>query len=272
MQAFPALPPVDEAPEGLLEGHLWLQERVRGAPLRFAVEAGGWLAVGDRDRSYGREPPVEYRFATRAVRNEIDRDALADVPAGAVLFGVATRYEGIDYDWERLPTFLGTDVWSPERGDYLPPDAVERIFERLGLAPVNALEKEVPARHFDLGGYDPPASAWTDGLPAGVVIRNKRGGRATLAVRELSVEGYDEAPADLAARFVTAERVTGAVDGLGGPDAADFDAVRRAVVDTVLREEYARLVPADRPVDVGAIVDAIGDRVREHLVEIGVLG
>lgn len=267
MQEFPPLPPVEDAPEGLLEGHLWIQELVAGAPLRFVVEESGWLAVGDRDRLYGEEPPIEYRFATRAVREGIDRGALADVPAGAVLFGVATRYEGIEYDWERLPPFLGTDVWSPEREAVLPPDAAERAFEGLGLAPVNALEKEVPARHFDLGGYEPPASAWTDGPPAGIVIRNKRGDRAARSIREPSVEEPEDDPAALAGRVVTAERVGAAVEALGGPDRAGFDTVRRSVVDTVLREEYARLVPADRPADVDAIVDAVGDRVREHLVE-----
>jgi len=27
-----------------------------------------------------------------------------------IFFGVATHYQGTDYDWDRLPPFLGTDV------------------------------------------------------------------------------------------------------------------------------------------------------------------
>lgn len=266
MQAFPDTPPVDEAPDVFERGHLWLVERVDGSPLRFAVERGGWLAFGDDDTVYrDGEVPPRYRHAVRHVRETIDRDALADLPADATCFGVATVRRRIDYDWERLPPFLGTDIHVPDRG-FLAPDVVERAFEELGLAPVNALEKEVPARHFDPASYDVPPSNWYDGPPLGVVIRNKSGGRAAL-----STPGFDPAPpapadadpAALAAEYTTPELIEAAIDAAGG--AADREAIGERVVERVLRERHAAIHAADRPVDEAAVVDAIEAATREYL-------
>ncbi|WP_232745062.1 hypothetical protein [Halorubrum aethiopicum] len=66
---------------------------------------------------------------------------------------MATHRRAIEYDWERLPSFLGHDVWSETAGSFRPPDAAEAIFERLGLDPVNAVERERRARDFDPESY-----------------------------------------------------------------------------------------------------------------------
>lgn len=214
MRRFPPLPDLDdpEAPDDLLEGHLWLLELIDGTGLRLRMDDSGLLRFGGPDATYPDldAVPLALRPAVRHVRDRFDRDALREAvadPAGVTFLGVATHRRGIDYDWDRIPPFLGTDVWvgadgggatgadgrletgAPD-GAFRPPDAAAAIFEGVGLDPVNALAREVNARDFDPDGYAVPASAWRDGPVAGVVVRNKRGGRGTIA-RGTGVGGDD---------------------------------------------------------------------------------
>ncbi|MFB6268980.1 MAG: hypothetical protein ABEH83_03490, partial [Halobacterium sp.] len=184
MRAFPPLPDVAEAPPSLLDGHLWLQEYVAGGALRFQLRESGLLVFGDADREFENvDPPLGYREAVRHVRERFDRDALRaaldDVEA-ATFYGVATRNEGETYDWDALPPFLGFDVHDATDDRFLPPDAVEQLYERLGLAPLNAVVKERRGADFDPSDYEVPESAWRDGPAAGVLVRNKTGDRAKL--------------------------------------------------------------------------------------------
>jgi len=174
MKSYPTIPRVANAPEELFEGHLWLLEKVDGAQLRFQLQGSGLIRFGTRERVFDdpTELPLAYQHAVRHVRERLDRDALrqaVDDVTGVTFFGVSTHRHTVEYDWERLPPFLGIDVHTSEQ--FLPPDRAEGIFERLGLEPVNAVEREVRGRDFDPNSYEIPPSAWYDGPAAGVVIR-----------------------------------------------------------------------------------------------------
>lgn len=265
MQPIPDLPSASQRPELFDEGHLWIQELVAGAPLRFRLEPSGRITFAGRERRFDGDPPPSYRHAVRHVREHLDREALlaerAD-PSAVVFAGVATRHEGIDYDWARLPGFLGTDVHAGEQG-LLPPDVVERSFERLGLDPVAAVEKEVQAAYFDPEDYEIPASAWYDGPAAGVVIRNKRGGRAAIRTDSVrsEVEELDGDADAVAESVVTRERVRRAAKAAGEEDGSDLDAVLERVLEAIWREEHGRLPDLDER----AFRSAVVERVRERL-------
>lgn len=275
MKSYPSLPSLTEAPSDLLErGHLWLQELIAGDLLRFTVDASGWIVFGDRESVYrDDEIPLAYRYAVRHVRETINRHTLQETDGldEVVFFGVSTHYRTVDYDWDRLPPFVGFDVWADERG-WLPPDIVEHVFDRLDLAPVNAFEKEVPARHFAPDSYEIPVSHWYDGPALGVVIRNKRGERAKLSnprfVPDVIDVSDDKDPATMAAEYITADRVERHLDEWETGVSVDYEAVQR-IVDAIVREEYANLFGVDRPVETQPIVQAIESRVRELLVNVG---
>jgi len=186
VKSFPATPPVDDAPDNLLSGHLWLLELIDGRPLRFQLQDSGLLRVGDGEMVYD-DPemvPLPFRQAVAHIRDSVDRDALraaVDDVEGVTFFGVATTHESVPYDFESMPPFLGTDVWAADRKTFRPPDAADGIFRRLGLAPVNTFEREAHARDFSSDRYERPTSAWYDGPAAGVVIRNKQGQRGRLS-------------------------------------------------------------------------------------------
>ncbi|AHG03920.1 hypothetical protein HALDL1_10130 [Halobacterium sp. DL1] len=268
MQEFPPMPPVESAPASLFDGgHLWLQEWVDGAPLRFRLLESGLLQFASDEESLDPEDvPLGYRRAVRHVRENFDRDvlrsALDDVES-AVFFGVAPRRQSVDYDWSRTPPFLGLDVWTADGDRLLPPDAVEALYERLGLQPVNTVQKELRATDFDPGEYELPTSNWYDGPAAGVLIRNKTGDRARLAGPALGElpEPFDGDAAAAAEQFVTDERVDSAAEVLQSEgQQADVDAVVERVVEGVAREEYARLFGEDASVDPDAFRSAVAAR------------
>lgn len=268
MQSFPPVPDVEDAPESLFDGgHLWLQEWLPGGPLRFRLQTSGLLEAGDDRRVFddGAVPPG-YQQAVAQIRADFDRqrlrDALDDV-SEAVFFGVATRNEGVEYDWEHTPSFLGVDVWTPD-GGFRPPDAAEALFEHLGLTPVNAVEKEVRADSFDPTNYDLPASAWRDGPAVGVLVRNKTGDRAKLVGDWQQPVPYRGEVADLVDEVVTEDRVEAAVEHLIHEGATvDISAVTDRVVAVVGREAYARAF--DDGVDETAFQSAVAERVSRVL-------
>jgi hypothetical protein len=275
MKQYPSIPRVEDAPEELFEtGHLWLLEKIDGSHLRFQLQESGVIRFGDRDRVLeGPDAiPAPLEHAVRHVRERLDRDALrraVDDPESIVFFGEATTRQAIAYDWERLPSFLGFDVWSAESGSFRPPGAVEAIFDRLGLEPVNAIEKECNTRDFDPESFAIPRSAWYDGPAAGVVIRNKRGGRAKL--RDPGVEGselagsLDASAEAIAATHATDERLERLAEELRARDAAvTFEALYdRAVVEIARRAPH--LFGGASSVDVAELRSAVAERTRAFL-------
>jgi hypothetical protein len=276
MKRYPEIPRVADAPDELFEtGHLWLLEYVDGAQLRFQLRESGAIRFGDRERVYD-DPdaiPAPYEHAVRHVRERLDRAALrgaVEDPGSVVFFGESTHKRRIEYDWDRLPSFLGVDVYSAAEGSFRPPGAAEKIFERLGLEPVNAVEKELHTRDFDPESYAIPQSAWYDGPAAGVVVRNKRGGRAKLLHPDFGApedaEPIDASAEAVAERYATDERFERIADDLDARgEAVTFERLYdRAVVD-IVREKHRRLYHGASSVDMAAFRSAVAARARTFL-------
>lgn len=254
MQSFRPIPGVEAAPDLFEGGHLWIQEKVDGGPFRFQLLDSGRLRVGDDERTYDPEAvPPQYRHAVRHVRETCEwgalRSAVDDVES-VVFFGQAMQRHRIEYDWDDTPSFLGFDVWSEAKEAFLSVDAVDHVFERLGLQSVNTFAKEVRAVDFDPDSYEVPQSNWYDGPAAGVVIRNKRGAVAQLA--NPTVEAQDDPavePAsgtELARELVTAHRVQRAVASLERRGiSATFESVYERVLESLFRETHPARFDAD---------------------------
>jgi hypothetical protein len=212
VKPYPSLPDLDASARESFEGSVWIRELVAGEGLRFGVTEGGYLRFGAGERTFESDPPLRLRRSVGHVRRRFDVDALlreSSDPAKLVFYGVATVRDGVEYDWGRFPPFLGFDVWNGGRERWLANDAVERAIEGLGLAAVNAVEKELPVRHFYPERYEMPDSEWYDGPAAGIVVRDSHGTRA--ARRNPDVRGatadYPTDPDALASTVVTAELV-----------------------------------------------------------------
>ncbi|PSQ35123.1 hypothetical protein BRD11_03000 [Halobacteriales archaeon SW_12_69_24] len=273
MKSYPPVPRVDDAPATLLEsGHLWLQEYVDGGQLRFQLRDTGALRFGDARRPFGEDVPRRYRHAVRHVRAHLDRAALraaVDDVETVTFVGVSTHRRAVPYDLARIPSVLGVDIWDDDRAEFLPPDEVERVFDRLGLAAVNTFDREVRAADFDPTPDAVPASAWYNGPAAGVVLRNKTGDVATLinpaVSREPSfepLEGDGDAVVD---RLVTDAVMRRVVDGLPADREPTAEALFDRVEEELWRAHHGRLAHHETEVDPGAVAAAVGRRVGEWL-------
>jgi len=276
MKQYPSIPRAENAPSELFEsGHLWLLEKIDGANLRFQLRASGEIRFGDRSRVYD-DPgaiPDPYEHAVQYVRERLDREALRnaiDHVESVVFFGEATHRHTIEYDWDRLPPFLGFDVWSAPEESFRPPEAVQGIFERLGLEPVNAVERERHTRDFDPDSYSIPDSAWYDGPAEGVVIRNKRGGRAKLLhpdFREVDDTIPVEATAaELARKYATDrrfEKLEAKMQSQGR--AVTFETLYDRTVTDIVREEHKQLYHGSSSVDLGEFRSEVAAKTRAYL-------
>ena len=275
MHSFPPVPHVDDAPAELLEsGHLWLLEAVAGAPLRFRLLESGLVEFGDADRVYAdpEDLPPQYGHAVRHVQETLDREALraaVDDVEAIVFFGWATQYRGVDYEWARMPSFLGTEIWAADTERFRPPDAVDGIFKRLGLDAITPIAQEVRGRDFDPASYEIPESAWYDGPAAGVVIRDKSGHRARLPNPGVDTEPADPAETtavDLADRYGSHERLARLrADLLDGDQPVTVDALLARGLESAFRECAPRLF--ETGVDRGAFRTELASRVQRFLNE-----
>lgn len=273
MKAYPPVPDVGDAPEDLLaSGHLWLQELVDGGQLRFQLRASGVLRFADSRRPFGGDSPPPYRYAVRHVRETLDREALrtaVDDVETVTFVAESTHRRCVPYDFGRMPPVLGLDVWDEDRDEFLPPDAAERVFDRLGLATVNTFRREVRAADFDPGSDAIPDSAWYDGPAAGVVLRNKTGDVAKLPNPDIDLESDPdphEGDADAVADRIATDALLGSVvDGLPSDREPTYETVFDRAHEAILREHHLRLAHEDTEPDRGAFTAALGRRVREYL-------
>jgi hypothetical protein len=274
MKAPPPTPPLAEAPDELTDtGHLWLLERIDGAPFRFQVQESGLVRFGDESRVFHPdEIPVQYHHAVRHVRERLDREALRNAAENVedfVFFGTATYRRNVDYDWARLPSFLGTDIWSASDERYLTFDTVENALGRLGLDAVNAFERELPARDFDPESYAIPESAWYDGPAAGVVVRNKRGERAEIrasGIEPPTTEVAEESAEGVAAKLATDRRFEAVERRLRQrAEAVTVDALADRVFEAIVREQYRPLVQGPASIAMDGLRSAVAARARAYL-------
>lgn len=271
IQEFPSLPPTKAAPEVFESGHLWIEELVDGDPLRFRVSDSGLIEFGDDERVFAHdEVPLPRRHAVRTIRERFARDAFrraVDDVESVTFFGVATRLHRIDYDPDATPPFLGTDVYDADRDRFLPPDAVQRIFERVGLSPINVLAREVRAADLDPETYEIPDSDWYDGPAAGVVFRNKAGGRAVRRRTEADPE-QDSDPVTIDALLdahVTDAWLDRIVDACEDGESVTVETLVERAIERLARETGA--LTGDDAVSVADIRSRLSGRVDEYLRE-----
>ena len=274
MKTFPETPPLSDAS---LSGHLWIQEHVTGRRIRFQVAPSGMLRFGAPKEVFDPdEVPLPYRRATSHVREALDLSALrsaTDEPDSVTFFGVATVYEGIEYDWSELPPFVGVDVWSDERDGYLPPDGAARAYEAVGLSSLPAVEKEADVNYTDLDGYasgEMPSSAYRDGPAAGVLVRDKSGGRGEAWRTErvkTDAEDGGRTPEELGERYATEESIDRTAEILTeGNEEPTVEAVLERLLADVVRQNYTELYRGDElVVPQKEFRSAVAERIRRRL-------
>lgn len=267
MRRYPPIESIDESTGVLDGGHLWLQEYVTGPVLGFSMDESGMLTFGMNGEPLETIPP-SLRCAVDHVRERIDRDRLrsgVDDVSAFVFFGIATRNEGVEYDWDALPPFLGLDIWAASAERFVSADVCERVFDSIGLSSVPSFRKEVPTHSFDPSSYEPPNSHWRDGPAVGVIVRNKRGGRALLedAALESTSSPRHSVDAGIDAGVTQGLRsVVGRLDGT--MNSLDVDVVTERLFERIARVEF-ETVRSELETDPEGLRASVGNAVRREM-------
>jgi hypothetical protein len=220
------MPPLSETPPSFFDsGHVWIQEYLDGALLRFQMDESGLLVFGDSNRIFDPDAhPPHFEEAIARIRADFDRDRFREGtndPAAYTFFAVVPLGGRIDYDWNEMAPVLGVDIWNGETADFVAEDVLERVFDRLGLPILPVLEKERPVRDVDPDRFEMPESRWGDEAAAGVLFRKKHGVR-TFVLRE-------DFRAPSGGEYWYPERVSGA-DNNGAVDEGEPESVLETVI------------------------------------------
>lgn len=276
MQPYPSVPAIDDADTALFDGgHVWLREWIDGEPLRFRLQESGIVEFGDATRIFDHDDvPGPYRHAIRHVRERLNRTILGDAVDSVedvVFFCVATQRRHLDYNWDRLPSVLGIEIWTTEDGR-LPPDTAERVYERLGLEPINTFKKEVAPRDFDPDPTAIPESNWYAGPAAGLEIRNTRGPRAKILNPSVDTEmdplgePIDGPAASVAREFATENRFEGIIERLDERNIAiTVDSVYDRLLEEILRVYHLQLNHPQTTIDMKAFRSALASMTSEYV-------
>ena len=258
-------------------GHVWVQELPTGGTFRFQVAASGLVTFATAQHSFDTPAsvPPQFRRAAELINEQLDREALeaaTDDPSDVTFCGIATRNEGVEYDWNALPAFVGVDIWSDRKDQFLSPDAAAGVLKQLGVPTLPAIAKELVAVHANFTQYEGqdgfPESEWREGHAAGVLIRDKSGGRALAWRREQSAAPASgpESAVELATEYTTDERIEQTIAALradGHP--VTVDTVRDRLVSDVARESYVDLfADGEFVASLSAFQSAIAERVQQH--------
>jgi hypothetical protein len=261
-------------------GHVWVQELPTGGTFRFQVAASGLVTFATARRSFDTPAsvPPQFRRAAELINEQLDREALeaaTNDPSDVTFCGIATRNEGLEYDWNALPAFVGVDIWSNHKDQFLSPDAAAGVFNQLGVPTLPAIAKELAAVHADFTQYEGqdgfPKSEWREGHAAGVLIRDKSGRCAAEWCLEQNTVTAPEpqAAVELATEYTTDERVEQTIDTLradGHP--VTVDTVRDRLVADVAREAYVDLfADGEFVASLSAFQSAVAKRVQQYQFE-----
>ncbi len=274
MKQCPETPVLDEVE---FSGHVWVQELPTGGEFRFQVAPSGLVTSATAQQSFDTATavPPQFRRAAELIDERLDREALeaaTDDPSDVTFCGIATRNEGVEYDWSMVPPFVGVDIWSGRKEQFLSPDAAAGVFKRLGLPTIPAIEKELAAAHTDLTRYENqgrfPESEWREGQAAGILIRDKSGGRGLAWRQEQNAAPASDpqSTVELATEYATDERIEQTVAALqadGQP--VTVDTVGDRLVADVAREAYVDLfVDGEFVTSLSAFQSAIAERVQQY--------
>lgn len=128
------------------EDDIVIQEKVDGANFRFYITKEGQVIFGSRTRQLtsneGEDTNVEknFRRCVKLIREKIEEltkdGGRLDEIFGFIFYGECMVKHTMNYDWEKIPTFLGFDVYdtTPNKPNgYLDYREAKNLYKSMGL-------------------------------------------------------------------------------------------------------------------------------------------
>lgn len=155
---------------------IYIEEKIDGANVRFQIQ-GGELVLGSRNVILD-EPKhqwskiYDYLFQRFKKMELINEDGLICIPNSYVFFGEFCIKHSINYDWEKMPLFLGFDIWDEEKGIFLSAEKARYIFSKIGLEFVPIVDILQVREISKIDENMIPMSKFYNGKAEGIVLKN----------------------------------------------------------------------------------------------------
>jgi hypothetical protein len=157
------------------EDQIVIQEKMDGANFRFMKSSEGYLMFGSRTQMLQENGDHQYQKAFNQaisfIKSKLD-SRLDEVPSGLIFFGENMVRHTLDYQWDKIPRFLGFDIYIIAEERFMPFQDAERLYIKLGLPTVPVLQV-TQAKHITAWTDDHvPNSAYAPHKAEGVVFKN----------------------------------------------------------------------------------------------------
>lgn len=280
--------------KGVLDGKVSIQEKIDGGNFRFAV-INGKLIFGSRTRrltsDHGEDTNVAKGFkrCIDYVREKVT-DKIEQYP-NMIFFGENCVKHTINYDWEKMPPFLGFDIYSFDENRFMNDTYVKNVYHELGLETVPYLESHEDLS-IDLINDDlVPISKYAlhsakDKKAEGIVIKNYEKQIFAKYVRDAFKEKNavtfgsspkynkvdDTNDADFVFRYCTNARIEKIIFKLINDDnelsmKLMGDLIRQTYLD-IIEEEWQEILTSNWKIDFKNVKKMIAPRCRSVLEQV----
>jgi len=141
-----------------------IEEKVDGANFRFMITKNGKLMFGSHNRELG-EKDENYKFWKRSIdfiKEKIGNESFLNNPKfhNKIFYGESMKKHSLDYNWEKIPTFLGFDILDLTTNKFI--SNKNEYFNELGLPVVPHIMtckankiKDINDAHVPVSAYAP---------------------------------------------------------------------------------------------------------------------
>lgn len=275
---------------------IYIEEKIDGGNFRFYITKEGTIIFGSRTQQLtsneGEETNVakNFRRTVDFVREKLKDKDLTSY-SGKIFYGEACHKHTINYDWDKIPPFLGFDIKDTTIGEYLEYEERSRLFRNLEL-PMVPLIKIVKASEIkSVTDDDVPISGYSlesakDRQAEGIVFKNYERQIFAKYVRdafkEKNAEMFGGSPkynkiddtnnAEFIFKYVTNPRIEKLIfkfvdEGKPLDMTIMGDLIRQTYMD-IIEEEWREILTSNWKLDFKNLRKSIAPRVRAVLQQV----
>ena len=163
----------DDENKGILDDEVIIEEKIDGGNFRTLL-SNDKTVFGSRNRELEDEGEKAFTRCILYLKDKLDThkeevEFILKKYGPIIIFGECILRHTIGYDFERMPPFIGFDVYELNTKTFMGRADKVRLFDNLGLEPVKLVFSGKVA---DKTKLEVPKSAYYNGLAEGIVIKS----------------------------------------------------------------------------------------------------
>lgn len=150
-----------------LKGKIFITEKYDGCNFRFRIK-NGEIICGTRNTIINDKPDKQFINVFNYIKDKVE---VKEEYEKYTFFGENMMPHSIEYDWDKIPQFLGFDIYNHDKNRFVSWDKALKIFDEIGLETVRTIDV-VFAENLSEKDMEIPESEFRDGKAEGIVLKN----------------------------------------------------------------------------------------------------